>query len=441
MLLITGIILLPTISVAQDEINDDLGNVSDEFQEYFFEALKQKAIENYEKAIEQLLKCKKIDANNSVVDFEIGKNYLLLKDYGAAETNILRALEKDPDNEWYLEALYEVYFRTQDYPKAIGVAKKLVNFHPIYREDLLTLYMRTSKYKEALDILDDLDTTDGQSDKRDSIRAQLFTLRDFGNEEVDYLRKRISANPKNEKHYLALIYLLSEQGDIDKAFQVAKDLQAAIPKSKLAHLGLFKYYLRDNEVEKAIGSMNIVLKSPEIDTNAKFKVLNEFLGYTTNHPELETSLEEAVKLFAKMEGTNKVFKELGNYYLNKNQKGKASKYLSMVANEDVNDFDSLKKTLFLLAEIKDYEELYKRSNAALENYPAQSVLYLLNGAALNNLNRHKEAVLILESGIDYLIDDIKIESAIYKELIIAFRALNNAKKVKDYEQKLIKISQ
>ncbi|CAN0369331.1 unnamed protein product, partial [Ectocarpus sp. 4 AP-2014] len=197
------------------------------------------------------------------------------------------------------------------------------------------------KYKEALEILDDLDATDGHSDKRDSIRAQLFTLRDFGNEEVDYLQRRISANPKNEKHYLALIYLLSEQGDIDKAFQVAKSLQAAIPKSKLAHLGLFKYYLRDNDVEQAISSMNIVLRSVLIDNDAKFKVLNEFLGYTTTHPEYETSLEDAVKLFAKMEGTNRIFKELGNYYLNKNQKGKATKYLSMVANEDVNDFDSL----------------------------------------------------------------------------------------------------
>ena len=32
-------------------MEDDLGNVSDEFQEHFFEALKQKAIENYDKAL------------------------------------------------------------------------------------------------------------------------------------------------------------------------------------------------------------------------------------------------------------------------------------------------------------------------------------------------------------------------------------------------------
>ena len=46
----------------KQEINiDDLGNVSDEFQELFFEALKQKAITNYDKAIEALEKCIEID--------------------------------------------------------------------------------------------------------------------------------------------------------------------------------------------------------------------------------------------------------------------------------------------------------------------------------------------------------------------------------------------
>ena len=37
---------------------DDLGDVSDGFQTAFFEAIKQKGIENYDKAINLLVKCK-----------------------------------------------------------------------------------------------------------------------------------------------------------------------------------------------------------------------------------------------------------------------------------------------------------------------------------------------------------------------------------------------
>jgi tetratricopeptide (TPR) repeat protein len=435
-----GLFLTPAFLHAQDEVNDDLGDATDEFQEHFFEALKQKGIENYEKAIAALRICKKLNADLAIIDFEIGKNHLLLKNYDAAEKNILLSLKQEPNNEWYLESLYEVYYQTQNYPSAIQTAKKLVEFHPIYREDLLTLYMRTGKYKDALAIINQIDATDGQSDKRDSIRAQLFTLRDFGNEEVVYLKRRIEANPKNEKNYLALIYLLSEKKEIDQAFEIAKKLQKAIPKSKLAHLGLFRYYLRDKEVDKAINSMKIVLKASSIDNDSKFKVLNEFMLFTKDHPEHEEVLETSVKLFAEMEGSNTIFKELGNYYLSIKQNEKAAKYLGMVVDDNVNDFDSLRKTLFLYAEAGEYEKLYSVSSQAIESYPSQAILYLLNGAALNNLERYEEAAEILENGTDYVIDNIPIEAGIYKELIIAYTALSNNKRLNFYEKQLIKLN-
>ena len=68
----------------QDVNVDDLGAVTDEFQEYFFEALKQKAIENYELAITALKKAEQLQPNNAVVFFELGKNYKFLENYGQA---------------------------------------------------------------------------------------------------------------------------------------------------------------------------------------------------------------------------------------------------------------------------------------------------------------------------------------------------------------------
>ena len=67
---------------AQEEVSAEISlekNI-DEFQEHFFEALKQRGIENYEKAIVSLLKCKRI-TNSATLDFELGKNYFSLKQY------------------------------------------------------------------------------------------------------------------------------------------------------------------------------------------------------------------------------------------------------------------------------------------------------------------------------------------------------------------------
>ena len=61
----------------------------------------------------------------------------------------------------------------------------------------------------------------------------------------------------------------------------------------------------------------------------------------------------------------------------------------------------------LQIDLKEYTEIITLSKETLEIYPSQPILYLVNGVALNQLNRAKEAIEILEMGIDYVIDNIK----------------------------------
>jgi len=75
LLLILGIIFIPQTLFAQVDFNktpnDDLGNFEDEFQEHFYEALKQKGIENYDRAVKSLLKCLNLDDSKAVIYFEL----------------------------------------------------------------------------------------------------------------------------------------------------------------------------------------------------------------------------------------------------------------------------------------------------------------------------------------------------------------------------------
>ena len=108
----------------QDVNKDDLGNVTDAFQESFFEALKQKGIENYDKAITALEKCREIDPNKAVVYFELGRNYRELENYQKAAENLQKSLELQPNNEPVLVYLYETYGLAENYSEAIQILKK-----------------------------------------------------------------------------------------------------------------------------------------------------------------------------------------------------------------------------------------------------------------------------------------------------------------------------
>lgn len=294
-----GIVLfIPQINSAQEEENADVSieQVEDEFQENFYEALKQKAIENYDIAVELLLECKNLDPNNIVVDFELGKNYTLQRKYIEAEGYLLKAVEKDPDNIWYLYALFDLYNSQKNKVRAIEIAKQLADKNSKYKMYLVNLYIDTSEYKKALVILNELDEEFGTSNLRKNLKTRIQAV--------------------------------------------------------------------DNITSKKIDIENVKKESNPLD-----------------------KIDEKIKL---------------------------------------------------LINTSNFNELLITSNEALDNYPAQAKFYYSKGLALNKLKRYNEAIEILLASIDYLIDDLELENNIYKELMLAYDAVGNKEKSKEYQKKLKK---
>ena len=440
--LLFGLLLVPQANYAQVDFNkkpdDDLGDFEDKFQESFYEALKQKGIENYDRSVEALLKCIELDNSVAVLYFELGKNYVLLKNFGSAEDALKKAVSKDPDNEWFLDELYGFYIEQNDFDKAIKTVKQLVKYHPDYKENLAALYVKTKEYNDALKIIDDLDAEFGISISRDIMRNQIYEATGRKKDQIKNLQARVEDNPEKETNYLQLILRYSENNETDKAFETAKELLKISPNSQIVHLALYKFYLDDNNAEKAIESMKIVVKSPEIKPEAKLKVLTDFVQFVGSHPEYEDDLVEATALVGDS-NNSKTLIELGQYYLAKKNKPKALEYFEAALKIDEDNFNVLRNVLLLYIDLQKFSLAEKRSNDVLQKYPAQPLFYLINGVALNNLNEPKKAIEALETGLDYIIEDTKMEIDFYKQLSIAYGSLNNTAKVKAFSDKVKKL--
>lgn len=429
---------VPQVNYAQVDFNktpdDDLGVVEDQFQELFFEALKQKGIENYDKAVEALLKCIEIDKSPAVLYFELGKNYMQLKNFGAAEDALKEAVDKAPDNEWYLDELYGYYVSQNDLNKALKAVKQLVEYHPDYKEDLAALYVKMEKYDDALEILDELDASFGISAARDVLRNRIYKATGRTEEQIKNLESRVDKNPKNEANYLALIYRYSERGEKEKAFETAQELLEIKPNSQIVHLALYKFYLDENETDEAIKSMKIVVQSNAIKPDAKLKVLSDFVNFVKLNPRYEKDLLEATTL---LDGTTNAntLTDLGMYYLDKGDKENALKYFEEALKLDGDNFGILKNILLLHIDLQQFDVAKTKSEAALQKYPAQPLCYLLHGVALNELQKPKDAIITLESGLDWIVDDDKMEADFYSELAKAYDILNNTTKAKTFRDK------
>jgi len=80
-------------------------------------------------------------------------------------------------------------------------------------------------------------------------------------------------------------------------------------------------------------------------------------------------------------------------------------------------------------------EAEKLSRETLELYPAQSILYLINGVANNKLNQPKKAIESLEMGADFVVDDSKMLSDFYIQMSIAYKQNNNITKSEAFAKK------
>ncbi|WP_298136106.1 tetratricopeptide repeat protein [Flavobacterium sp.] len=425
-----GMFLIPNILLAQTE-PEEIASVSDDFENYFFESLKQKGIENYDKAIDALERCKDLQPNNGVVYFELGKNYLSQKKYKEAYDNFEKATEIDPKNRWAWVGMYDVCYDTSDFNQAIIIVEKLVEFKVDYKEDLVSLYMKTQQFDKALLLINELNETVGKSEKRELYKADILKDAKYqGSEKADLLEK-IKKNPKEESNYVELIYMYSKSNQEEKALEVAKQLEKEIPTSDWAQVSLFKFHLNNNDGDKAVKAMNIVLGSLKIDKKIKHRILNEFLIFSRNNPKYEADLEKAISYFEDDKEVQ-VAKEIGKFYQNKKDWINATKYYEKHLSSVKEDMETILLLLQAYTESANFEKLAKVSEDQMQLFPTQPQLYYYNGLANNQLKNYKKAKDALESGIDFVLDDVALEINFNIQFGEAFSGLGDMKKKELY---------
>ena len=164
-------------STAQIE-NDSLPSIKPpleiQFQNYFYEGLKQKGIDNYNKAIDAFVKCAELFPERAVIFYELGDLYFITKSYQRSESNLKRAIDLEANNFWFKEKLYHLYVHQNNYNKAIEIVKSMLYKDKGYEEDLVNLYASAGQFDEAIAQIEVMDKRYGYQEKRDQTRIEIY---------------------------------------------------------------------------------------------------------------------------------------------------------------------------------------------------------------------------------------------------------------------------
>jgi tetratricopeptide (TPR) repeat protein len=369
-----------------------------------------------------------------VVYSEFGKNYLGLKKYTEAYDSFEKAAQLDPKNSWYWVGMYDACYEAKDFKRAIPIVQKLIPFKKDYQEDLVSLYMNTGQFDLALDLINELDAKVGRTEQRDIYRRDILSQAKYQGSEAGHLLELIAKYPKEESNYVALIFLYSDSNQDDKAQQIAQKLEKEIPSSDWAQVSLFKFHINSNDAKSAVSSMNKILKSTKIDNKIKHRVLNEFLVFAKDKPELDADLAQSLTYF---DSDKKVHpaKEIGKFFHAKKAWARAAQFYELQLKNQPDDLETALLLLEIYISTAQFDVVASKASALTEFYPSQPQLYYDAGLAYNQLKNYKKAMEFLEVGLDYVLDDATLEMNFNIQLGEAAAGLGDAKKKEKYFSK------
>lgn len=436
------------ISFAQEEINqnevnrDDLGDVSDQFQEYFFEALAQEAIENPEKAISALEKCLKLDESNFAALFLMGKNYAKLEAVSKAESYLMKALEQaEPDQKKYVhQVLYQLFTQNKAFEKAIEQALILSENNSNYQQELINLYHITKQYDKALNQLQQFDQRYGYSDSRDQQRFVIYRSQNDEKAAISYFQNRLKKNLKDKNAYRFLNRIYLNRNEFENVIDLSLKAQENLPEFVDVLPSLSLAYIKTEQKDLAKKYAEKTLNNPMIAEKEKVEVINAYRIYAEQNAEIKQDLISLLDQAITSEKNTSSQKELGNFYKEKDPEKALGHYREALRNKP-NDFKLYKEILNLELYLGKFEDALNTSEQALSVYPSQAIFYYTQAAALFELNQTQKSIDQLEMSLSLLIDNKQLELQIYELYLKIYQAEENAEKMKFYQEKIKRLKE
>lgn len=299
-------VLCTSYFFAQDSIVPQ-GNITEktnlEFQEHFFKAITEKAINNYQNAINSLDECNQLIPNNKAVLFEFSKNYSALKKYPEAIEYAKNALTKDSENIWILEHLVKTYKKNYNFKEAIKVQEKIALKHPKRKMHLVFLHLQNNDKDKAKRILNELEKAKMLNYRLRQIKANLEKVNKpkvvTKKEEKPVVAKNLKELFKNDKSYQSLQKLLTDldtKNDTD-LLEYSEQGMALFPAQPFVYLMNGKALNKQKKHKKAIESLkngiDFVIDNPTIEAKFFTELIKAYkgIGDTKNAKKYQKKLD------------------------------------------------------------------------------------------------------------------------------------------------------
>lgn len=399
----------PTETSKRNSTGKQLSGKEIEFSKFFYNALEQKILGNYDSTLTLLSYALRLNPASAATMYELGNVYAFKNDKKQSLFYSRKAALLDPDNIWYQLLYIDCLKDNKQATEIITAYQKLLEDYPDridFYSELANTYLYINKISEALKTYDKIESRVGVTEETSMQKIKIYKATNNIDKELAEMQKLIKTFPKEGKYYGILGELYQEKGQSEKALDAYNDLLKMDPQNAYVHLSLADYYRNQKQNEKAFEEIKIAFKSKDLDIDTKVKILLSYYAITETYSELKSDAEELCKIIVDVHPDEaKAFSIYGDFlYRDKKMEGARAQYRKAISL-DKEKYILWNQLLVIESELNDFVAMQKESKEAIELFPNQALPYFFNGASNIQLKNYKEAVDILTEGKEFVFDD------------------------------------
>lgn len=413
-------------------------------QSAFVDAERERLLGHHDKAIELYKKFTYDNADISAGWYGLARSYFVKDDPANALEAITKAVEKEPGNEWYQIFQADVFEKIGRAKDAVQVYENLTKRFPQtieFLEHLAYLSVLAGDPQGGLRALEKVEKIRGVNPENSMEKHLIYVGLGDGKKAAAELQKLADAFPERIEYRHRLAQYYEAMGDKGNARRVYEDILRLNPGDPVAKLAVLEKEKNSSDAAY-LASLKPLFADPKVSIDAKIK---EVLPYfpkigTSGDATLTQNLLELGALVEKAHPDDpKAWSLSGDLLYHTNRPAEALEKYRRCIQLNPSVFSVWENTLDILFQQKNYDELLRLSEQAIDDFPNRPIAYYYYGVAAIEKDRHDDALSQLEQALLMTGHDLNLRLNIIDQIGLAFMGKKDfAAAASHYEQSLAK---
>lgn len=411
-------------------------------QSQFIDAERERLLGHYDKAVELYKQFLYDNADNGAAWYGLARTYTSKQDLVNALDAINKAVAAEAENEWYVTYQADLFEKAGRVKDAVRIYENLVKSHPQsteFLERLAYLHVLNGDPQDGLKVLDRLEkitgVTEVTADKKHIIYLGMGDMKKAAAE----LQKLADAYPNTIEYRHRLAEFYETSGDKNAARRVYEDILRRNPDDPDAKLAVVQ---KSGSDLTYLQSLKPLFQDPGVSIDSKVK---EILPYFSKldagaGEDLIQALLELGQLAEQAHPDDPKAWSLSAdlfYYANRREEALARYRNCIKLNPTV--FSVWENALSILHYQKNYDELLRLAERAMDDFPNQATAYYYYGIAATEKGKPDEAIAQLEQATLIAGNNLSLRLDITDQIGLALlRKKDLLAAVSRYEQSLSK---